>query len=363
MSTITKPMLLDETGQKILEAINKQNEILKGISAGGANSDSSDEGAMSWADIQKAVQEGKAASMFDIGDQIVVKWTNMDNESYYKMPFDVVHFGNVKLEDGSTVPGMYLQCHYMPAAIIPFDAGEGSYVMPGMTYESGFYYYASGATGRRLFVEGVDYNVGDVVPSGSFTLVRTSIRDESCEITSSGYNKWSVSAIRQYLNSDVTDSGWWTPQHEGDVGPSNMPGMGVGAGSGFLCGFEDDFLSCIKKVQVCTVIDGDVDITYDKFFIPSLEQMNVEFDVSGEGEAFEYWRLATDNQGAISRGDGHDAYISYRISKKSVPAGHFFRSVCPGTKHQIFVTTADGGISEAVASATAYGYLPVCVIC
>ena len=358
MSTITKPMLLDETGQEILAAMKEQTKVLKRI----AGLDSSVAIVTNWAEIHKAVRNGKASTMFEIGDQIVVRWTNVANESYYEMPFDVVHFGDVKLEDGSTVPGMYLQCHYMPAVSIPFDAGEGTYMMPGMTYESGFYYYAMSVNGARLLVEGTDYNVGDTIPSGSSTIMRNAIYDESGGIINGGYNKWSASAIRQLLNSNAVDGNWWSSQHDGDsAGVAIMPGTGVTAG--FLSGFEVDFLDCIKAVEVCTVSEGAVDITYDKFFIPSLEQMNVESEVSGEGETFEYWREATGDQGVVTPAVGHEAYISYRISAKSTPANYFFRSTIQTNKHQLYSVNSGGEIVAANASNNSCGCLPVCVIC
>ena len=94
-----------------------------------------------------------------------------------------------------------------------------------------------------------------------------------------GYNRWSQSAMRQWLNSSPparnadnpeTYPGWWIPQNKYD----RIPSQGYTL-SGFLAGYEDDFIAAMKPVKVVTTCNTITDITYDKVFLPSLTQMNI----------------------------------------------------------------------------------------
>ena len=111
---------------------------------------------------------------------------------------------------------------------------------------------------------------GDRVPYEQFTGIYHSIAN-SANIFSNGYNRWSHSAIRQWLNSDADAGEWWTSQHIGDTAPAQATTT-----DGFMKGLDEDFLNVVQPVKVTTatntVTDGGViDITYDRFFLPSLD--------------------------------------------------------------------------------------------
>ena len=61
-------------------------------------------------EIAEIVRRGEAPNVFTVGDQILVKWNNGTQD--YILPFDIVHFDDVELQDGETVPGMFIQSHY-----------------------------------------------------------------------------------------------------------------------------------------------------------------------------------------------------------------------------------------------------------
>ena len=61
-------------------------------------------------EIAEIVRRGEAPNVFNIGDQINVNWNNGQND--YVLPFDITHFGDVQLQDGETIPGMFIQSHY-----------------------------------------------------------------------------------------------------------------------------------------------------------------------------------------------------------------------------------------------------------
>ena len=88
MSTITKPILTDETGLRIATAVER-------IAVAQAPIDITD-----FEQIRQIVQLGLAQQYFKIGDQIIVPWS--DGPHTYDMPFDVVDFGPCVDEDGVT---------------------------------------------------------------------------------------------------------------------------------------------------------------------------------------------------------------------------------------------------------------------
>lgn len=84
MSKITEPMLLDSTGKEIVEKLHTQNMLLN-LMAGAAM-----EGTTSMAEIRKIVQAGKASEVYNIGDQIVVPWTDVTTGQKYEAVGDIV---------------------------------------------------------------------------------------------------------------------------------------------------------------------------------------------------------------------------------------------------------------------------------
>lgn len=67
---------------------------------------------------------------------------------------------------------------------------------------------------------------------------------------------------------------------------------------GFLSGFSDDFKSALSRVKVVTygngvTDDGSAVVTYDKIFLPSLQEIYCSPQVSGEGSYWPYWKERT----------------------------------------------------------------------
>ena len=115
MSKITEPMLLDKTGQQFLGLMEKQNELLTAIASGYNYKPTS------IADVFAVVQSGNASQVFNYGDQIILPWTDKAIGKTYECPLDVVHFGDVTLADGETVPGMLVQWHYATPFGVQFN--------------------------------------------------------------------------------------------------------------------------------------------------------------------------------------------------------------------------------------------------
>lgn len=77
------------------------------------------------------------------------------------------------------------------------------------------------------------------------------------------------SALRQYLNSDAVADAWWEAFDALDIRPDYLASK-----PGFLAGYDSSVKQYFKPIRVVTVADGNVeDVTYDRVFLSSLEQM------------------------------------------------------------------------------------------
>ena len=100
-----------------------------------------------------------------------------------------------------------------------------------------------------------------------------------------GNNRWSVSNIRQWLNSSGAAGSWWTAQHDYDAPPTSgnvFDAAGAYADApGFLAGFSANVLQHFTDITNTTVlhsvdnggISGSGEGTDDKVFLPSSTEM------------------------------------------------------------------------------------------
>ena len=365
MSQVTKPILLDETGKEIAGALRQQNALLSAMARGSVNALAS-----SWKDIHNIVREGLAAEIFHVGDQLIVPWKDVAADKTYEVPLDIVHFGNVTLKNGSVVPAMFLQWHYCTPFGVQFDHQENEQASESSFLSDYFYYEAytdgEGKTRYKLLVEGTDYAVGDSIPS-SKVYYHSSIKDSTGYIVNYGYNRWSHSALRQFLNSAKGVNEWWTAQHLGDVAPDQLATK-----AGFMSGFDEEFLSCLKPIKVTTALNtvtdteiGATEDTYDTFFLPSLEQIYAKPQLAGvEGEPFEYWRLAVGKTEPNGWYDSNinPAYITYALDAKTSAQYVRLRSAARSYSYNTWSQYSAGGINNYYAS-HAFRFAPVCAIC
>ena len=314
------------------------------------------------AQIQQIVSAGKAKDYFEIGDIIFIKWTDRSPNTpvEYNVPFVVTHFGDVYDEnDVLHEDAMYLQWLYACPSGVQFDAPE-AIVETESTFQSGYYYYTKNADDS--FTEQT-VTPGDVIPSGTtyYKHVRTEMKDRLRD----GSNDWSQSAMRQWLNSRGGKGEWWVAQHESDVAPDQLSTM-----AGFLTGFEEDWLAVFKPIKVQTsantVCDGGVTkVTYDTFFLPSLEQVYGSPQIADvEGEYWEYWKEATGLE-SPSNGSSTNTNDARKIPALNAPTGSAFfvrlRSAHRGYTNYTWSVDSAGylNVSGAYGAARA---LPACVI-
>ena len=376
----------------------------------------------SWREIQEVVRQGRAQDYFNIGDQLEVKWTKGTTE--YTLPFDVVSFDDV-IKEGETdpSPGMWLESHYAMDGV-QFDASEAIYVTD-VALPAGTYNFTIGTNWGSNCVAGKVYQFTTTkeIPAGGQVMVgknndwytwgapdvdpanwrvhtfassaATTPLDSNLELSEGsdgtalgsiasntkysqngvnnlqragyGYNRWAMSAMRQYLNSADAKNVWWTPKNPFDRAPQQLATL-----DGFLSGFDNEFLQAIGKIKVTTALNtiSDTDIgasedTYDKFFLASLEQEYIVPQAAGvEGAYWPYWkdRLELDSPQAQGSAGTNANHIRYAYDAKSSAQNCRLRSAARGYASVTWFVTTSGYAYNSSAAYANRG-CPACVIC
>ena len=292
-----------------------------------------------YAAIAKIVRAGKAKDFFSIGEQIICKYTDTQGNEY-DCPFDIVDFRDVTLENDTVVSGMIIQMHYATKEEIQFDAKEPD---------------------------------------------RPASSDYNGQIAAYGWNRYSMSAMRQWINSAETAGNWWTAQHEYDAAPSQANTV-----NGFMHGLPSEFLAMLKPVKVETVRnyrDPDTaqssgtyeyDSTYDTFWIPSREEEYITANEPNhrEGRAWQYWidlltPEATEKgeslpqQTYLSSEVTHalTSHIHYRLDAHSSGAVARLRSAYRYYSYREWLVNSSGTVYSYFYAYSSYRCAPACAIC
>lgn len=339
----------DQTLQLINQQLGLRNELLKAFAKKYKRT--------TWDDIQAQVKTGHAADLWDIGDLLTCNYT-ATNGTVYEMPWAVAGFRDVYWEGDSIAhPGMILQSVYGTVESVQFDAPENTAVDAATepTALEGWYYWGlSGSTYTAL-----NLSTGDTIPFGSYDSV-CKCGVNNVDVLKNGYNRYLYSAQRQWLNSDALAGEWWKSQHLGDVAPNQATQI-----NGFLHGLDADFLAVINpvKIQVATntVTDGGVtDTMYDRFFLPSVEEMyGAPQDAGVEGEFFPYWK---DKTGLAAPGNAaNSGRIIHGLENHNSAQYVRLRSANRGYAYYAWHVYTTGNLNYYIAS-TAYRSAPACAI-
>lgn len=351
------------------------------------------ENISNWDQISGLSRNGYAQKIFNYGDQFVEKWTDTAASTEYEYPWRVNHFENVELENGEVVPGMYLQAHYAHPFGVQFSQNRaflrcpnglqaGTYnVTLGATWGSkdaqkdttwqftlaqdvpaggclnGFcqmpdvaastWKVTSYAADRITKIEAVPVSSGSEGTALGTMQMNTRNGDlNSMQETGYGHNRWSTSAVRQYLNSDQLKGKWWTPQDDWDVAPDQLATK-----DGFLRGLPEDMLRAIKTVKVVTYTNtvqdgGEADITYDKVFLPSLEQMYYNPQISGEGNTHEYWKRRSGSKTKLPQYQALPRMITYAVENHTSPQFVRLRSAARGFANNTWYVNSSGNANN-----------------
>lgn len=311
-------------------------------------------------ELKKICENGDAAKYFSVGDAIVIPWTNYTPSTpvRYDYPFVVVDIADC-YDDHDQVHhnALWLMAQYAVPEDMIFDEAEA--VSASGTFQDGLHYFTKNGDS---YVEDTTVTPGETIGSGYYV---HSIGNAS--ILRYGYNNYKKSAVRQWLNSDAAkNENWWTAQHDYDVSPSstytNKPG--------WLFGFDEDWLTIFKpvKVQVATntVTDGGLtDVMYDKFFLPSVEQIYGSPQAEGiEGPYWPWWKTATGLE-SPSNGDSSHPNDARKIkaiaNRKGSAVNCRLRSAYRGFAVTTWLVSTGGYLGSSYAYFTVRCQ-PACVI-
>lgn len=340
---VTDPVYLDQTAKDNGRKLDQMTAALLGMSSSLGVIARAQTGVveeMDYNGIKAVVAAGNAPAVFPVGTQLVNTYTDKDGKAY-DCPWDVVQPDDTaEGESSTTAPAMVLQMHYATLYDLQFSAYQAFYVVPDGGLVAGTYNVNMGLDWGTNVKNGTVYqftltknapagarltgfyNAPDTAPTSWKVYVykdqNKSELLETCSVTAGsagtnlgtflakengdlnglhpvgyGDNRWWKSAYRQYLNSDASAGAWWQPQDKWDMKPDQADTL-----PGFLSGFSDDFKNALSRVKVVTygnnvTDDGSAVVTYDKVFLPSLQEIYCSPQVSGEGTYWPYWKERT----------------------------------------------------------------------
>lgn len=396
---VTDPPYLDETAKDNGKKLDQMTAALLGMSSSLgviARAQTSVVEEMDYNGIKAVVAAGNAPAVFPTGTQLVNTYTSKDGKAY-DCPWDVVQPDDIaEGETGTTAPAMVLQMHYASLEDIQFSAYQAFYVVQEAGLAAGTYNVKMGLDWGTNVKNGTVYqftltknapagarltgfyNAPDTAPTSWKVYVykdqQKSELLETCNVSAGdagmnlgtflakpngnlnglhpvgyGDNRWHKSAYRQYLNSDAAAGGWWTPQDEWDMKPDQADTV-----PGFLAGFSDDFKAALTRVKVVTygntvTDDGSALVTYDKIFLPSLQEIYCSPQVSGEGTYWPYWKERTGAKTPQKLWKTYPLRITRDLAQRTVRRNVWLRSAIHIQGYDAFHVNSGGYVGNLFA--------------
>lgn len=400
-------VISDTTGKDMVEQLKRQNTLLSVISGA-----SQKDFIQSWDAVAQAIAGGYGPSLFSIGSTFTEPWKDTaNNNTAYDNPWRVNHFSDVELQDGTTVPGMWLQNVYTHPFAVHFSQYRAFYACPdglaagtynvgfddnlegsgnvvkGKIYQftltkaveqggrlAGFYkiadtkptewkVYSYSADGKTLNETVTVTEGSEGTALGSMLARKRTGNLNSLQETGHGWNRWSTSTLRQYLNSDKPKGKWWTMQDQWDIAPDELATI-----DGYLCGMDQEMLNNILPIKTVTYLgtvnDGTADsfdVTYDKVNLISLEQMYINPHHAGEGEAHEYWKRVN---GTDTKWQNYQTYPTlrhYAVENHSLARDIRLRTAYLNNVNNSSIITSSGRIGNHYVDVPLY-FSPLVVI-
>lgn len=391
---VTDPVYLDKTAKDNGKKLDQMTAALLGMSSSLGVLACAQTGVveeMDYNGIKTVVAAGNAPAVFPTGTQLVNTYTDKDGKAY-DCPWDVVQPDDTaEGESGTTVPAMVLQMHYASLEDIQFSAYQAFYVVPEAGLVAGTYNVNMGLDWGSNVKTGTVYqftltknapagarltgfyNAPDTAPTSWKVYVykdqQKSELLETCNVSAGsagtnlgtflaeengdlnglypvgyGDNRWWKSAYRQYLNSDAAAGAWWQPQDKWDMKPDQADTL-----PGFMSGFSDDFKNALSRVKVVTygntvTDDGSAVVTYDKIFLPSLQEIYCSPQVSGEGTYWPYWKERTGAKTPQGLWQNYPLRITRDLAQRTVGRNVRLRSAYRGNGGNAFYVHSGGSV-------------------
>lgn len=360
--------------------------------------------------LAEIASSGHFEDFFNIGDSFIDSWSDGNNK--YDVQWDFAHTENAILENGTTLPVLYAQWHYSIPFGVQFSHRAFLQCPDGLL--AGTYYFSFDSNWGENVVKDdiVGFTLTKNVPAGGrlagcygapdqprtnwrvyvfgadgIELLETATVTQEATGTNLGVmksverqgnlncyqemafgcNRYSQSAIRQWLNSTEEKGKWWKATDGWDIAPTELNSR-----NGFLFGFSKELLDVMIPVRIRTALNtntykdlGTYEDVYDKVFLPSLEQEFINPQLAGvEGNAWDYWKQAT---GKTSPTPWYKSYadgghpITYAIDNGTSAQDVRLRSAKRGSACHAWYVNASGGVGTYNAS-NPWRCAPACAI-
>lgn len=363
----------------------------------------------SWTKIRNLRKSGLAEKVLAVGDIIDDTWTDVAAPKEYPYQWHVADFQPVELQNGDTEASVLVQAHWAHPFGVQFSHQRAFLACPDGLPVGSYYFTIESAWGNNVKAgDIVCFKTTKVVPAGGRvsgcygapdqakanwriytysadgktqieTITPTFAKTDSAtnlgtqhlnkhegnlnstQEMAYGWNRWKTSALRQYLNSEAAKGAWWTAQDEWDVAPDELKDK-----AGFLSGCSADFLSALQVVKVTTFANtvndgGGEDTTYDRVFIPSMEQMYCAPQIKGEGTYLEYWKQRSGATAPLAQWGTYPNIITYAVENHTSPQHMRLRSAYRGSAYGTWYVNSSGFVSNDAAS-YASRFAPLVVI-
>lgn len=365
-----------------------------------------------WESLAEFANTGLFGEAYGIGDQFIDNWKDTAANQEYVYPMQLNHIGSVELHDGEILSDRpFLQAHYAHPFGVQFSHQRAFLRCPSGLAAGTYYVTIESSWGTHVQAgDVVCFTLANAVPAGgrvagmygapdqaksswriyaysadgktvletvtpTFTAdgtdlgtIKASTRNgdlNSMQETAYGWNRWSTSALRQYLNSAAAVGAWWTAQDEWDIAPDQLTTK-----AGFLSGWPEELVNVLKEVKVVTypntVYDdtggNTPDITYDRVFIPSLEQMYCTPQKSGEGEYHEYWKRRSGLTSPNAQYSTNPNMITYAVENHASAQSVRLRSAYRGYANVTWYVGSSGSVSNGGTASYASRFSPLVVL-
>ena len=292
------------------------------------------------------------ADMFAVGDEIVGTYYDpVEKVEYPNYNMLVVDIRDRNAEDGEVYRCATLQAEHL----LPWDitySPQAFYVCPnglpagtyhvrdlGMNYVTfSFTLKQDVPAGGSLFYEwagkaDADKKVRVYAPDGVAILDRvkanvgstsgTRLNDSNLNNGNWGVYgrvRWSISAIRQWLNSDAPVGGWWRKLDKFAVAPDDLFER-----AGYLAGLPRNIVQALRPVEVETAIgENESEVTYDRVWLPQTEEFGytiiaIRGPKTFPGHQLQYWKEKLGNHRSVDGGTVFEDLIARPIDKNYSP--------------------------------------------
>ena len=149
-----------------------------------------------------------------------------------------------------------------------------------------------------------------------------------------------------------------------DIAPDQLSTI-----AGFLSGCSESFIQVIKPVGVKTYLNttqdaeiGEYEMVYDKIFLPSLEEMYITPQKTGEGDVHEYWKRASGRTEPFAWYTSYPELVHYAVENHTSAQGVRLRSASRGFSYITWHVSTSGYVHSSFGASHAFRFSPLVVL-